>query len=236
MWTIGKSLQHGPSSISLAIINIACIFPPIFMAIVFGKEHGHEYSIQNALGVVFVIAGIFWMAGISSKFTASTRWIYFVSAAFLIHVLFLVFFQWRALLSQEHIPSLLLPFHCDASKGECFTLAMFLVAGGLQLLLLSSKKTNTDNASHLKDTLSPKKIHLALRFGFIGGAINGLGSFMLLRATEIATHPAEKAWLFPLYCVSLISFCNIWSRLFYQEKVHWAGNALCFCGIIIGVG
>lgn len=224
MWTIGKTLKEGSSALSLAIINSACVIPPIVMALLFGTSYGHEYSLRNAVGAIVVLIGIFWMTSQESNQKFNRIWLFWVISGFTIHALFLIFFQWRALLFKMEYPlSWLLPFHCEQSNGECFTLALFMTAAASQLLFR-------------KDSLSSQYLNRqSIQYGILGGMINGLGSFLLVKGTETAQQVTEKVWIFPLYCIGLIYFCSLWGKWLYQENIHWPATLTCLTGILIGM-
>lgn len=224
MWSVGKTMKHGPAAMTYAIVNAACVAPPFLMAILFGNSFGYEYTIQNGLGAVIVIAGLLWMGRSQDNETKSSSWLLWIIAAFAIHACFLTLFQWRALLFKTDLPSsFLLPFTCDPATGNCFTLMMFITAAALQIFLPSYEKGST----------IPKQPMLI--YGVLGGLINGIGSYFMLLSTEVADLPDEKILVFPLYCVILICLCNLWGKWMYKEKINWYANGLSMTGILVSL-
>lgn len=226
MWSAGKSINRGPSGLSFSIINAACIVPPLVMAGLFGLAFGHDYTLRNGLGALLVIIGLFWMSYTKEKsFSQGYRnWLFWVLLAFFIHTLHLTFFQWRALLMKECFPySPLLPFHCDADKGDGFMISMFLVAALTQKLVSKAK---------FSFPFSDKPLW---KFGVVGGLFNGIGGYFMIKATEAAATPIEKAALFPFFCIGVIFLCNLWGKLLFQEQIRWVACALCFAGIFISL-
>ncbi len=225
MWITGLSVQKGPSALSFAILNSACILPPLVMALLFGAEFGHAYSWKHAAGALLVVIGIFWMSAQNQSQKTQKIWFLLISITFVIHALYLSFFQWRALLFKNDLPATtLIPTHCDPALSDCFTLMLFLTAALFQLFLGK------------KDALFPKSSTGSLvKYGIVGGLINGVGGLFMLRATECAVSSSEKALLFPLYCVGLISLCNFWGKFLYKEKINWPASFLCFFGILISL-
>ncbi len=208
--------------LSFSIVNAACIAPPILMALLFGSTFGHTYTLLNASGALLVIGGILWASYPKQGITLSNAWYFWAFAAFAAHSIYLTSFQWRALTMKDGIPeSFLIPFQCDPCTADVFTPVMFFTAALMQLLLPIGSKT-------LK--LETKQ---AARWGWGGGLINGVAGFMTMLATESAQAAWEKVILFPLLCVSVIIFCNLWGKYFYGERIHWPANAVCLAGIAL---
>ena len=226
MWATGRSVNRGPSGLSFAIINAACIGPPIIMVLLFGIEFGHDYNIRNAFGAILVVFGLLWMG--YKKNTSFQieykKWLFWVLLSFTIHVLHLTFFQWRALLMNECYPSSpLLPFTCNPEKGEGFMISMFLVAALIQKFV---------SKANFSFTFSDRPLW---KFGVVGGLFNGIGGDFMIKATETATTPIDKATLFPLFCIGVIFLCNLWGNLLFKEKIKWIASAICFAGIFISL-
>jgi hypothetical protein len=144
----------------------------------------------------------------------------FVTAAFFLHVLFLVFLDWRALfINFPGANGLFLSFDMDDAICQWFMpmvfCAAFLVQTGIYLAV---------------EKRVPKKREVL--YGVLGGIANGVGTFFMIRATEVST-PVEHAVIYPLFAVTIIILCNIWGQWLYKEKVNWKANALCVGGILI---
>jgi uncharacterized membrane protein YfcA len=195
------------------------------MFFVFGEEFGHGYTFTNLIGSLLVLAGLVWMAksqGIRAMSNYKV-WLFWAVAAFLCGIFYQTSFQWRALLLKDDLPaSPLLPFHCTEAAGDCFLISMFFVGALFQKLL-------PNNAS--KASFPPKQVLIC---GILGGIMNGLSGFILMKATELAVTDIEKAIIYPLFTVLLISSCNAWAKAFYNEKVNWLANGVCMAGIVVG--
>ena len=226
MWSTGRAIENGPPALSFAIINAACIAPPLLMSLLFGSTYGYEYSYRKGLGALFVVTGIFIMNRNSEQTHQKRSWAFWVALAFALHCIFLSFFQWRALLLDPNIPLCrLVPFHLHANGGDCFALLMFLTAALVQSFFQSKTESSSPPISHSQ----------ILLWGCLGGLINGLAGFCTVKATEVATTSHERALIFPLFCVCLITLCNLWGEALYQEKIDWLGTFLCFAGILIAL-
>jgi hypothetical protein len=226
MWATGRSVNRGPSGLSFSIINAACVVPPIIMVSLFGIAYGFDYTIRNAFGAVLVVFGLLWMGyGQDTSFKNQyKKWLFWVLLSFTIHVLHLTFFQWRALLMNECYPSSpLLPFVCDPEKGDGFMISMFLVAALIQKLVSKASFTFTFSDRPL------------WKFGVVGGLFNGIGGYFMIKATETAATPIDKATLFPLFCIGVIFLCNLWGNLLFKEKIKWIASGVCFAGIFISL-
>jgi hypothetical protein len=196
--------------------------PALIMALMFGEDFGHTYNFWNGLGALFVIVGLVWMGWNSANGQRKPDWLFWIIAGLIVHISLLTFFQWKALLVKMDLPpSPFLPFQCDPECSNCFTLFMYLSAALMQYFL-----------PHLKSSWRPSWYEMGV-YGVLGGVINGLAGVFTLLATETASTEMQKALLFPLYCVTLITLCNIWSRMLYQEKINWPANTVCYAGILI---
>lgn len=72
-----------------------------------------------------------------------------------------------------------------------------------------------------------------VRNGVMGGVANGVGTFLMIRSTEVATS-LEQAMIFPLFSVTTILVCNLWGQWIYKERVNWKANAFCVLGVLVG--
>lgn len=218
MWSTGRTLKFGPPGLSLMIINTACVVPPILMALAFGAPYGFDYTIYNLIGSIVIVFGML-LGSIHERFGLSRKWLLWLGVTFLLHALYLTYFQYRSLLLKADPSSSPLLFCCSPDGADIFGIALFAAAAFYQLLLPRNRK---------EFSLSPYLI-----WGIGGGIINGLGSFFMLKSTEYATTTAEKTLLFPIYLILLITFCNAWGALLYREKISWLSTAIIAVGILI---
>ncbi len=218
MWSTGRTLKFGPPGLSLMVINIACVAPPILMALAFGSAYGFDYTIYNLIGSAVIVAGML-LGSLHERFGLSRNWLLWVGITFLLHSLYLTYFQYRSLLLKADPNSSPLLFCCSPEGADIFGIALFAAAALYQLLLPRNRK---------EFSFTPFLI-----WGIGGGIINGLGSFFMLKSTEYAVTSTEKTLLFPIYLILLITFCNAWGRVLYGEKISWLSTAIIALGILI---
>lgn len=220
MWLTGRSLKYGGPGLTFMVINTACMAPPLVMALLFGPAFGHTYELKDALGALLMIGGIVIGTSRDNDDKINKSWFLWVSLTFLVHAIFLSYFQWRALLLKTGLPySPYIPFQCSPDTSDCFGISLFLTAALFQLFL-PRNQTRFNKADLWK-------------FGVGGGLINGLGSYFMIKTTETALMPLEKSLLFPAYSILLIFLCNLWGHFLYQEKISWKGTALSSVGILV---
>lgn len=222
MAALGRALETGPAGLTFAALNASTVMPSIVMVLVFGSAFGYRYTFWNGLGSLIVVLGLFWAGWhTSTQTTQRKQWFSFVSAAFFLHILFLVFLSWRALfINYPGENGLLLSFDMDDAKNQWFMPVLFFTAAIIQTLIF---------ITHEKRGLKRGEV----LYGTFGGIANGIGTFFMIRATEAATH-FEHAMIYPLFSVSIIILCNLWGQKFYKENVNWKATALCLLGIFIG--
>ncbi len=221
LFFLGKSLERGPSGLTFSILNGATVMPAIAMALLFGSSYGFPYTVWHAMGSLLVIWGLFLggrgLAGLRDK----KGWISFCLAMFSLHVLLLVLFQYRALLLNLSRPEELLSFfNSELIQSQWFTPAMFATASFIQIILFFSSEKR-----------APRR--LEIYYGVLGGVMNGLCTYCMIRSTEIAS-PLENAVIFPIFSVMTIVLSNLWSQRLYQEKVNWRACQFCVFGLVIG--
>lgn len=219
--SLGKTLEAGPSGLTFAVLNASTVFPILVMVLLFGSKFGYFYTIWNALGSILMLIGLFW-AGFSSIRTFDfQKWLLFMTVTFVLHILFLVFFQWRALC--VHFPDergIFFPFENNEAGCQWFMPIMYATAAIVQSFFYFKTRMKA---------LNP----LALRYGIYGGITNGIGTFFMILSTEASTS-LEHATIFPVFAITVIVFCNLWGTWFYREKVNWTANGICLLGILIG--
>ncbi len=221
MTFLGKALESGPPGLSVAILNCSSVMPILMLVILFGSQYGFSYTLWNAVGSILVILGICWAGWDGGQVESRKKWLIFVSLAFFAHVAYLVFLNWRALfLNFPGQEGLGLAFAPETLNSQWFMPMVFLSAALIQTYIFFAKEKRMPNRS---ETI----------YGLFGSIANGLGAFLLIKGTEIAS-PLEHAMLFPIFSVTIILGCNIWGRVLYSESVNWKANALCIGGILIG--
>jgi hypothetical protein len=224
MAALGRALETGPPGLTFAALNSSTVMPSILMVLVFGSAFGYHYTIWNGVGSLFVIIGLFWAGWQTSRSQHKTLWLSFAAAAFFLHVLFLVFLSWKALFMNYPKVSgengLFLSFDMDDAKNQWFMPMIFLAAFFIQALIYI-----------VNERRWLKKGEVV--YGILGGLANGIGTFFMIQATEVATS-FEHAMIYPIFSVSIIVLCNIWGQWLYKEKVNWIATGVCLLGILIG--
>lgn len=221
MASLGRALETGPSGLTFAMLNASTVMPVIVMVLVFGEKFGFAYTFAHGAGSLVVIAGLFWIGFETVRGGKMSKWFTFAFSAFALHVAFLVFMQWRALFI--HFPGatgLMLSFDMDDAVSQWFMPMVFCAAAFIQALIYFTSQKRLPSRNEIL-------------YGILGGFANGAGTFLLIRATEVAT-PFQHAMIFPIFAVAIIVFCNLWSQWLYKEKIKWAASALCILGILIG--
>ena len=218
MWSTGRTLKFGPPGLSLMVINAACVIPPILMALFFGAAYGFDYTRYNFIGSAIIVGGML-LGSMHERFGLSRNWFLWVGVTFLLHSLYLTYFQYRSLLLKADPSSSPFLFCCSPEGADVFGISLFTAAALYQLVLPRSRK---------ECSVKPLLI-----WGIGGGIINGLGSLFMLKATESALTSSEKTLLFPIYLILLIIFCNSWGKVLYNEKISWLSTAVIAIGILI---
>lgn len=221
MYALGKSVESGPASLSFAMLSSATVMPILFMVLLFGASFGFTYNMFNAVGSLLVVAGLLWAGWQTISLGDKKKWIFFAALAFFLHAIFLVFMQWRVLLIQfPGREGLLLSFDAIAAKSQWFMPMVFLSASSIQIAIYA-----------LKERRMPSSLELF--YGSLGGLSNGLGTFLMIRSTEVSS-PVEHAMIFPFFAVSIMVGCNLWGQLVYKEKVNWKASLFCIAGVLVG--
>ncbi len=221
MLSLGRALERGPPGLTFAALNASTVMPTVLMVFLFGKEFGYIYTLWNGVGSLLVIGGLFWAGWQTLKSEKKNEWIGFVTAAFFAHVIFLVFLSWRALfINFPDSPGLYLSFDLSDAKNEWFMPMVFLAACLVQVGVYLATERRLPKG---KEVI----------YGLLGGVTNGVGTFFMIWATEVATS-IEHAMIYPIFSVTIILLCNLWGQLLYKEKVNWKANGLCVFGLFIG--
>ncbi len=221
MICLGKSLENGPPGLTFAALNSSAVMPMILMVLFFGAPFGYVYSFFNGAGSVLVVLGLFWAGWAAKSSVRKMHWSAFVVGAFVLHTLFLILMQWRALfINFPGENGLFLNFDVQDAKSQWFMPSIFFAAAIIQIIYYISTQRRLPNRSEVA-------------YGILGGIANGIGTFFMIWSTEVST-PLEHAMIFPIFSVAVIILCNFWGQLVYKERVNWLANSLCLAGILIG--
>lgn len=218
---LGKALEKGPPGLTFAALNGSTVMPMLLMVLLFGAPFGYVYTFANAIGSLLVLIGLFWAGRGAAHSEKQMQWAAFVVGAFLLHVIFLVFMQWRALfINFPGENGLFLSFDVNDAKSQWFMPMVFFAAAAIQAVVYFFTQKRVPNL--------PEVI-----YGVLGGVANGVGTFFMIWSTEVST-PLEHAMIFPIFSVSIILCCNLWGQWLYKEKVNWLANGCCLLGILVG--
>ncbi len=221
MFSLGKSLEKGPSGLSFSILNASTVVPGIAMAFLFGPLLGFEYHLYHAVGSIFVLIGLFWGGWGFSGFLDKRKWLFFIVLTFFLHIFFLLAMQWRALMmNASEMLSFFRIMKAEEAKSLWFLPLIYFSASFFQLFLFLFYEKR-------------KLLSIEWGYGFFGGVANCACTFFLILATEVASS-LENAMIFPLFSVAIIFLCNSWGKILYQEKVNWRASQMCMFGVIVG--
>lgn len=221
MICLGKSLETGPPGLTFAALNSSTVMPMVLMVLLFGAPFGYFYTLFNGAGSLLVVLGLFWAGWGARSSERKMRWAAFVVGAFVMHALFLIIMQWRALfINFPGENGLFLSFDVQDAKSQWFMPSVFFAAALIQIIVYVATQKRYPNRSEVT-------------YGILGGIANGVGTFFMIWSTEVST-PLEHAMIFPIFSVAIILLCNLWGQWLYKEKVNWLANSCCVLGILIG--
>lgn len=221
MTFLGKALEHGPPSLTIAMLNSSTVMPILVLVFIFGSQFGYYYTLWNGLGSLLVVIGMCWAGWDLTALNHRKKWLSFVLLAFCLHIFYLVFLNWRALfINFPGAQNLGFSFALEDAKAQWFMPMVFLGAAAVQTVLFF---TNEKRIPKQKEIFN----------GVLGGIAQGLCAYLMIWATEVATSK-EHAMLFPIFSVAIILGCNIWGKWLYKEEIHWKGNSFCMLGLLIG--
>jgi drug/metabolite transporter (DMT)-like permease len=221
MICLGKALEKGPPGLTFAALNSSTVMPMILMVLLFGAPFNYIYTLSNGLGSLLVVCGLFWAGWGLLRSEKMMQWASLITAAFWLHVVFLIFMQWRALfINFPGENGLFLSFDVDDALSQWFMPAVFFAAALVQIVVYCATQKRLPNRPEVM-------------YGVLGGITNGIGTFFMICSTEAST-PLEHAMIFPIFAVTMIILCNLWGQWLYKEKVNWLANGLCVAGVIIG--
>jgi hypothetical protein len=224
-WSIGKTLENGPASLTFAFLSSASLVPSLFLFFCFGPEFGYTFNLWNAVGSLLVILGLFWATRHTQEKKEGDQtgkgrglWGYFMTLTFSMHALFLGYLALWAIVLRENHPWLS-TFSVPLDHRAWFMPIMLFTGTMMHLLLFLPEKRR----------LKKREVF----YGMQGGVCHALCTFFLILAPQKSVS-WENAMLFPLYAILVIIICNGWAQILYKERVNWKANALAFIGIALG--
>ena len=182
--------------------------PGVLMTLLFGASMGFPYTPWHAVGSLIVILGLFMAGRGLGKMQEKKKWLFFCFSMFALHVLLLALFQFRAMLFNMESPETITSFFTSESiKSQWFTPFMFLFGVSVQLIIFSVSERRLPFRQEMS-------------YGLLGGSMNGLCTYFMVWATEVAS-PLENAVIYPIFSVMSIALSNLWSERLYEEKINW---------------
>lgn len=219
MLLISRALKLGPPGLTFAFLNSGSILPTFFLYLIFGISYGFQITFGLLLGMLLILIGLFLSTNHKGE-NYSKSWLIYAISIFLLQGLTLSVLHWRCLLMDSFPEHMLLPFKCDPQEDMWVMPGMFATATLVQSLIFV---INEKRWFRFNEVL----------FGGLSGLCNGLSTYFLLMATNIASS-VEKGILFPSFAVLVIILCHLWGKVFYQENVNWFALSLCVGGILLG--
>ena len=227
-----KSFELGPPGLTLTFQNASCIFPGLILCLFFGRSFGFFLTPWLIIGFIFIILGLYLSSRTYGKLSSEIpsesskthfgKWLLCVIPVMLLQGLILTLFQWRVLLfSCDENMHWLIPWSCREEEDVWFIPAFFLVPTLSQLFLFWKNERRKFSFSEMM-------------YGSTAGGLNCVCTVLLLLATK-TEGVMKKEMLFPLFTISVILLCNIWSKKIYNEKVNWIGILFCIFGVLIGL-
>ncbi|MGR3912574.1 MAG: hypothetical protein QRY71_04630 [Candidatus Rhabdochlamydia sp.] len=219
MFSLGRALEIGPAGLTFATLNAATVFPAMILAALLGASYGYAWGQSHLIGSLLVLTGLFWAGWNTSGITDKTRWLKVITFMFMLHVIFLILLSLRAFFHTYSATTFFPSLSDGAFCSPWFMPIAFLTAALIQgVIFLTSEKRGFQRSEIL--------------YGILGGCANGIGTFFMIRSTEIA-HGFEQMILYPLLSISVIILCNLWGQILYHEQINWRATLLCLLGIVI---
>lgn len=188
MWGLGKSLEKGPPGLTFAILNTSSVMPAILLALLFGTQFHHPYTLSNGMGSLLVTIGLLWAGGTSEANPHKVVWICFATFIFIIHTLFLFFLQWWAMVLKPDLPdSVLLPFHLNHNHLQWFMPAIFFVGALFQWVVFFVRRHRFPKGAEIS-------------YGILGGVMNGACTFFFDLSSPGGTPLGKRDDLPYIFC------------------------------------
>lgn len=223
MLLTSKALKQGPAGLTFAFQNASAIFPGLILFLLFGSDFGFSCSSIQLIGMALVLFGLFLGAKKESANypKASSKWLKYALACFVVQILALTFIQARCILFDcEKIGRLFSNFSLTVVDDVWFMPGQFGASFIMQAVLFIREKKRFQKSEVI--------------YSCLGGITNFSSTCFLLLATKLAL-PTEKGILFPCFAVAAMILCNIWANRLYKENFNLKTNILCSLGIFMAV-
>lgn len=221
MLLTSRALKQGPAGLTFAFQNVSAIFPGLILFLFLGSDFGFSCSYLQLTGMAIVIFGLFLGARKESTTQASSKWLKYALACFIIQILALTLIQARCILFDcGQIGGVFSDFTFTEADDVWFMPGQFGLSFIMQAVIF------------LRENKKFQKNEVI--YGSLGGIANFLSTCLLLLATKFAL-PFEKGILFPCFAVAAMILCNIWANRLYDEKFNFKTNILCSFGIFMAV-
>jgi hypothetical protein len=223
MLLTSRALKQGPAGLTFAFQNASAIFPGLILFLLLGSDFGFSCSYLQLAGMVLVLFGLFLGAKKESASSpkASSSWLKYALACFVVQILALTFIQARCILFDcGGTGGLFSDFIPTEADDVWFMPGQFGASFIMQAVIFLREKKRFQTGEVI--------------YGCLGGIANFSSTCLLLLATKFAL-PFEKGILFPCFAVTSMILCNIWANRLYNEKFNIKTNALCSFGIFMAV-
>lgn len=223
MFLTSRALTMGPAALTFAFQNASAIFPGLILFFFLGSDFGFSCSYLQLFGMFLVLVGLFLGAKREAERQpkASSGWIKYALACFLVQIFALTFIQGRCLLFEgSNFAAIFSDFTVSPQDDVWFMPGQFGAAFLVQLWVCLRNKQGIE----LRE----------MAYGSLAGVANFSSNCLLLLATKFAL-PTENSILFPIFAVSSMILCNLWANRLYNESFNLRTNAICSLGIIMSV-
>ncbi len=216
-YMVGFAVKKGPASLTFASVNSASVAPACILALLFGTSLNFSYTLNQVIGSIIVVAGLFWAASKQRFVQEKALWILFATLAFVVQGLFLLATQMHILFLENcHLWNI----SREELQSEWYVPLIFLIACLMHIAIYAFQEKKLPA---LAETI----------WGVLGGVLNGSCAFFFMYAIA-SSSGLERAFIFPTFSISLIIACNIWGQWLYNEQVHWRANCLALLGVLVG--
>lgn len=216
-----RALKKGPTGLTYAFQNASAIFPGLILFLLLGSNFGFTYSFIQIVGIGLVLMGLFLgtkTPTISSP-KASSKWLKYALACFVVQTLALTLIQARCVLFDcSEMGGFISKFSIPPTDDVWFMPGLFGTATLVQGLIFLREKKRIEKSEAF--------------YGCLGGIANFSSTCLLLLATKYAL-PFEKGILFPCFAVASMILCNLWANRLYKENFNFKTNLLCSVGIFM---
>jgi hypothetical protein len=215
MFLTFKALKEGPANLTFAFQNSSTVFPGFILYVLLGSDFGFSSSYMQFIGMILVITGLFWGTKKNSTDRTSSKWLRYITWAFLLQILAFCCIQLRCLLLGRDSG---INFDLTHAADAWYMVGQFSASLLIQAIIFIQNK---------------RTVHIpSMRYGLLGGICNFSATWLLLLATKYAL-PLEKGVVFPCFAVGTMILCNVWAKKLYNESFIARTHLLCSLGLFV---